>query len=315
MATITPNQSFNEEKAAQDLRKAMKGLGTDEDAIIKVLVAHTNSQRQKIIVKYKSIFGRDLIADLKSELSGKFEDAIIAMMYEPVKFMAKELRDAMKGAGTDESVLIEILCAHNNNEIKMIRHAYENSEHKRNLEKDIKSETSGHFKHLLVAQCNSGRDENNVVDHAKVDTDTKDLIAAGIKMLGTDEAVFNRIFCTRSYPHLKAVFERYRLDTKKGIADSIESEMSGSLREGFLALVDYIWDPIGYYAQRLYKSMKGTGTDDRTLIRVMVSRSEIDLKDVSKAFARKYGKSLADFIKGDCSGDYRKLLLAILGNN
>jgi len=42
---------------------------------------------------------------------------------------------------------------------------------------------------------------------------------------------------------------------------------------------------------------------------------QIDLKQISKTFQKTYGKTLQDFIKGDCSGDYRKLLLAVLGNN
>jgi len=45
----------------------------------------------------------------------------------------------------------------------------------RNLEKDVVSETSGHFRRLLVAQCNASRDENPVVDMAKAEKDAKDI--------------------------------------------------------------------------------------------------------------------------------------------
>lgn len=314
MATVSPNPQFNPEAAANELRKAMKGLGTDEAAIIKVLVAHNNQQRQEIRTKYKTLHGRDLIEDLKSELRGNFEDAVIALMYPYIQFLAKELRSAMKGAGTDESVLIEILCARNNNEIKLIKAAYE-TEFKRNLEKDIASETSGHFKRLLVSQCNAARDENPNVDIAKAEKDAKDIFEAGEKKLGTDESVFNLVLCTRSYPQLRATFEKYRTITGKGILDSISREMSGALKDGFSAIVNYVWDSNYYYAERLYKSMKGAGTDDNTLIRLIATRSEIDLKQISKTFQKTYGKTLQDFIKGDCSGDYRKLLLAVLGNN
>jgi annexin A7/11 len=314
MATVSPNANFNPEAAAKDLRTAMKGLGTDEAAIIKVLVAHNNAQRQEIRTQYKTLFGKDLIDDLKSELRGNFEDAVIALMLPYIQFLAKQLRSAMKGAGTDENVLIEILCARNNNEIKLIKAAYE-TEYKRKLEKDIESETSGHFKRLLVSQCNAARDENPNVDVAKAEKDAKDIYDAGEKKLGTDESVFNLVLCTRSYPQLRATFEKYRTITGKGILDSIGREMSGNLKDGFSAIVNYIWDSNYYYAERLYKSMKGAGTDDATLIRLIATRSEFDLKNISKTFQKTYGKTLQDFIKGDCSGDYRKLLLAVLGNN
>ena len=32
-----------------------------------------------------------------------------------------------------------------------------------------------------------------------------------------------------------------------------------------------------YFAEKLYKSMKGAGTDDRTLVRLVVSRSEVPM--------------------------------------
>lgn len=317
MATIVPKAGFNDaacEAACKELHDAMKGLGTNEEKIIKVLTTHSNAQRQEMIAKYKTLYGKDLIASLKSELGGKFEDAVLAMMTPPITFLAQELRRAMAGAGTDESTLIEILCR-SNAEIKAIRAEYEKLFKGRNLEKDLVSETSGHFKRLLVSQCNANREESPNVDAALAEKDAKAIWDAGEAHLGTDESVFNQVLCTRSYPQLKATFERYRALTGKGILDTIKREMSGDLRDGFTAIVNYCWDPTWFFAERLYLSMKGAGTNDQMLIRNIVTRSEIDLATVSQAFQKQYGKSLAEFIKGDCGGDYRRLLLAILGGH
>lgn len=43
--------------------------------------------------------------------------------------------------------------------------------------------------------------------------------------------------------------------------------------------------------------MAGAGTDDRQLIRIIVTRCEIDLNDIQDAFDDKYGQSLRSFIK------------------
>ena len=91
------------------LRKAMEGFGTDEDTLIKVVANRTNRQRQEIKAQYKSTYGRDLVEDLKKECHGKLEDAFVALFTDPIEYDADALRGAMKGIGTTEDTLIEII--------------------------------------------------------------------------------------------------------------------------------------------------------------------------------------------------------------
>jgi annexin A7/11 len=74
------------EKDAEDLRDAMKGLGTNEDKIIKIVANRTQKQRLEIQKIYKEKFNRDLIKDLKDELRGKLEDAIVNLFKDPIEY-------------------------------------------------------------------------------------------------------------------------------------------------------------------------------------------------------------------------------------
>ena len=139
----------NPQKDAEDLKKAMEGFGCDKKTIIQILANRTNIQRQKIKLHYKSSFGRDLIKDLKSELHGNLELAIISLLYTPIEYDVKQLRKAMKGFGTDEGTLIEIICSRPNNILKEIKVLYK-EKYNKELEDSIKSETNGDLKRLLI---------------------------------------------------------------------------------------------------------------------------------------------------------------------
>uniref|UniRef100_A0A452QZB8 Annexin n=3 Tax=Ursus TaxID=9639 RepID=A0A452QZB8_URSAM len=294
--TIKAASGFSATEDAQTLRKAMKGLGTDEDAIISVLAYRNTAQRQEIRTAYKTTIGRDLIDDLKSELSGNFERVIVGMMTPTVLYDVQELRRAMKGAGTDEGCLIEILASRTPEEIRRINQTYQ-LQYGRSLEDDIRSDTSFMFQRVLVSLSAGGRDEGNYLDDALMRQDAQDLYEAGEKKWGTDEVKFLTVLCSRNRNHLLHVFDEYKRISQKDIEQSIKSETSGSFEDALLAIVKCMRNKSAYFAERLYKSMKGLGTDDDTLIRVMVSRAEIDMMDIRQNFKRLYGKSLYSFIK------------------
>uniref|UniRef100_A0A8C4MR89 Annexin A5 n=1 Tax=Equus asinus TaxID=9793 RepID=A0A8C4MR89_EQUAS len=58
--TVTDFPGFDERADAEVLRKAMKGLGTDEESILTLLTSRSNAQRQEIAVAFKTLFGRFL---------------------------------------------------------------------------------------------------------------------------------------------------------------------------------------------------------------------------------------------------------------
>lgn len=72
------------------------------------------------------------------------------MMSEPGAYEAKQLRKAMKGVGTNEKTLIEIICTRNNADMAKIKESY-TEQFKRDLEKDIVAEVSGNFRKVLVS--------------------------------------------------------------------------------------------------------------------------------------------------------------------
>lgn len=76
---------------------------------------------------------------------------------------------------------------------------------------------------------------------SKVDQDARRLYDAGEQKLGTDESTFNMVLVSRSYAHLLAVFEAYRGIAGKDIEDSLKSEMSGNLLNGFLTVGMYMY--------------------------------------------------------------------------
>lgn len=309
-----PAANFSATNDAGVLRKAMKGFGTDEDAIIEVLCRRTNAQRMEIAKAFKTAYGKDLIEDIRSECRNNFLSVLIALLTPLYEFYARELYEAMYGEGTDEDVLIEVMCGLPNRDIRAINHMYAQLFGK-SLEDALREDTSGCFKRIMVSLSTGNRNESTTVDPNQARIDAQSLRDAGVGRIGTDESEFNRILCLHSYSQIKLIAQEYEKLTGHTLEKDIKKEFSGDIEDALVAVLRVALNRSEFFARRLNNAISGIGTNDRDLIRLVVTRCEIDMIDIKEEFQKKYGKTLKSFIKGDTSGDYKHALYALIGEN
>ena len=295
---------------ADALKKAFKGIGCDKKTIIDITVNRTNAQRQQIKEAYKASYGRDLMKDLKSELHSHLEDGILALFTDPIEYDADELRGAMKGMGTNEDTLIEIIASRPPHMLKAIITRYK-EKFNRDLEADVKSETSGTLRKLLIALLQCSRSANTNPNQAQCAQIAQEIYQAGEKKLGTDESIFNKYFCTLSPHELAAVSREYHKLTGHTILQAIDKEFHGDSKKTLRTIVYATLSPSEYFATRVKDAVKGLGTKDHLLIRVLVSRSEIDMPQIKQYYKQLYGKDMVADIKADISGEYQNLFVQL----
>jgi len=236
--TLKPVENFNPANDCERLYKAMKGFGTDEKTIIDVLGNRSNGQRMELKKSYQQMYGKDLVKELKSEISGNFWLTVEALMMTSTEYDAYSIREAVKGLGTDEEALIELLTTRSNEQLNAAKQAYQTM-FNRDIEKDIKSDTSGFFQKVLVSLLTASRPNTNMVDKTQAKIDAQSLLNLGAKKWGTDEGTFLTIFCARSYSNLRVMFEEYQTLSGHAIEDDVKKEMSGNLSKSFQAISNF----------------------------------------------------------------------------
>lgn len=303
-------ESFDANVDAESLRNSITPK-KDENNIIKLVTNRTNSQLQLIKETYNTLYNSDLIKDLKKALSGHFEDVVIGLFYSPIDYDCFHLRKAIKGFGTDENALIEILCTRPSNVIEEIKKRYGEMFPGRSLLKDIEGDTSGNFRKILKSLVSGNRALDSQPDIEECKNCAKRLYEAGEKRLGTNEDVFTQIFTEKSPSEFVCIAQLYYKLTKHTLLQAVENEFSFDSKKCLIAIIYAILSPSEYFAKLVHKAVKGLGTDNTTLIRILVSRREVDMPQIKQFYKQNYKKDMIEDIKDDTSGNYRKILVEI----
>ena len=297
---------------ARQIQLILSGKEKDDDKLIKLVTSRTNEERLKIKDEYNSTFNSDLINDLKKAYSFHFEDVLVGLFFSPVDYDCYHIRKAVKGIGTNENTLIEILSTRDKEHIEKMKLRYKEIYPGRDMVQDIKKDTSGSFWKVLSALLESNRDddENKIIDKERCKEDAKNLYQAGQTKTNHVE-IFTEIFTKRTKYELIEIGRIYHQISKNSILQDIQNLFSGDTKNALEGIIYGILSPSEYFAKILYKSMKGLGTSDTTLIRVMISRNEIDMPQIKQYYRNLYNKDLINDIKGDTSGNYQKILVEL----
>lgn len=295
------------QEAGDLLNSALEGKNK-EDTVFSV-IQNTNLDRRLQICNYfAETYGKSLYSELKSKLTGHFKGIAIHLFLHPITFVAKMLKKGLKGFSADETVVLEALTSHNQEELRQIEEAFK-AETGKDLSKEIEKNFSGVMKKNLINLLNVPRGVNHNPDNQKCEKLANLLIDVGEPNWAGDENIFKEVFIQSSPEELVLIGRYYLKKSGNNMLDVIDQKVSGKNKTLLREVLFNNIIPQELYAEKVYLAIKGLGTNNTLLNRVLISRSEIDMDEINEFYQQKYNVTMKEDIIGDTSGIYQKLCL------
>lgn len=310
---LSPDCGVDIDEHAQAIYEACKGLGTDESKLIDAIGATTPEDRFKIALRFKDLYDKDLKDLMQSESSGDFGLALKMCSYGPVEAECYMIKQACKGMGSRKDVLYSILCGRSNRDMELLKKTYYKM-YTKDLVTHISSESGGDLKKLLSSCMQAAAEDYDPDYHTeeKASEDAEAIYDAGQgKWFGTNEKKLFKIIALAPRKHLFAVNERYADQYGYTLVKAMEKELSGDAESAAIFTCNMRLKPYVAIAKLIKSACAGIGTNELLLTTCVIRYQDI-MGHVNMAHEELFGKSVQDRIKSECSGDYKKLLLALV---
>lgn len=300
---------------AAAIHKALKKLNTDEKAIISAIAHLDPLQIQSLNLAYERTFRINLARHLSEKNSSWFGQGLAAIARGPLQQDVFRLHEAMSGPGTRESIMNDVLLSRSNADINAIKAEYKRTYH-RDLVAAVKDElslkTERHFEIVLSA---TRAEDSAPVVRADIDRDVDTIYRATEGKIGHDAMAVCSILSLRNDNQIRAISHEYERKYAARLESVIRREFQGHMEDALVYQLQHGTDRYMLQARLLEESMAGLGTKDHQLVNRVVKChwNKENLANVKGAYQTRYKKSLANRIHGETSGDYRRLMLACIG--
>ncbi|XP_058766565.1 annexin D4 [Vicia villosa] len=309
--------AFNQELEA--ITQAFSGHGVDEKSLATILGKWDPVERETYRKKTSPFFVEDHdrkfqkwndhhVRLLKHEFV-RFKNAVVLWSMHPWERDARLAKEALKKGPSSYNVLIEIACTRSSEELLGARKAY-HSLFDHSIEEDVASHIHGIDRKLLVALVSAYRYEGTKVKDDTAKSEAKTLSNAikndQKKPIVEDDEVI-RILSTRSKLHLQAVSKHYKEISGKNLEEDLDD-----LR--FKETVQCLCTPQVYFSKVLDASLKIDVDKNvkKSLTRVVITRADIDMKEIKTEYQKLYGVSLPHKIEETAKGNYKDFLLTLI---
>lgn len=311
-------QKVDTNDEVEAIRKAMKGMGCDEKALIKALTSPKYRNpwaMEQLVEDYNKRFMRDLAKDIEGETRGDFETALLALIRGPLENDARLLEKALNRAGTDEDALMYVLLNRSNADLIAIIAEYKRI-HGRELLAEIKDDVNDDMYRLysMILSAKRAEDGAPVVPH-EIDQKVTELQRATEGTIGTNVISVVQVFSSCNNAQTKALSEAYQHKYHRSLRDVIQKEFHGDMEDILLTMLTSATDRARMDASQLRTPLYKTVRKDRLFIhRVLTLYRDPERLDAAKdSYKKQFGVSLAKDVKDCLSSDYEKLMLALLG--
>ena len=276
------------------------------ESLTKFVTSKSHKQRMKLRQIYKTKYGEDLMSELKTNLSGIYKKIMLALFKDPVEYDIDSIYKCIK-ADASKNVLIEIFASRPDWYLNKIKNLYVRK-YNIELENQIKKGTLDDFKKLLLQILECKRSTNQAPDLDLCHQLATDLEREESEILTLDSSI-NSIFIQSSPEELMIISKKYNKSTQKLITETIEQNFKGNVKKLLNDILIAKISPSEYYANLIHEAIYDS--DEYMLLRIIVSRAEIDLEQIKKYYEKLYGNNIADDIRNKDTSEYSNLLIAL----
>jgi len=277
----------------------------NEDQLIEIIKRNDLKNRLLISQYYKATYGSSLFDEIISKIKNDFGYCLSLLFLSPLEFCIYHIK---KGIEKSNEIVIEQITSKTNEELKLIEDAY-NKLTKKDLKNDIIKAYKGPVGKNLINLWNIKRKFNIKPDKKECEKYADILSKNNPEVWVENENIFKDIFIQSSPDELILIARYYLKITGRNLIDEIENKTEGNIQ---ILLKEILYNniiPSELFAEKLYLSMKGAGTDEDSLSKILTSRFELDISDIRDIYKNKYNSNLKDDIISDTSGSYQKLCL------